>query len=346
MDEKAETRGFIDYIGRHHQVIANLFLVIGVCLTVVSLFFTYRSLNQSAESVKRQLHEQKKATSVLIVSDFFTQVGEHIVQQGSGKKADESLSLGPEFKRLIATRSKLLIETLGFPDLTGQVIRFLGTNGLGILFRSRQDTPYIQLANLNLRNANLADVELSRPNFLCVDMRNVLIMNARLDDATFTHSNLKAGNLTGASLRGANLQWVNLRDAIMNGVTLEGATIAFSDLTGIAAATTAANAGRSAEQSIAEMLASAKSLYGSLLDKGVERELRLLLAARKGLSYEDLTRDPDVLITGKPGDRPEFEPLRVIYRKDAKAMRGGRDPWRAAYRENCGGVETGHETVL
>ncbi len=80
MDNTRKTSRLIHYIGEHHQVIANLFLVIGVCLTVVSLFFTYRSLDQSADSVKRQLHEQKKATSVLIISDFFTQLGEHIVR--------------------------------------------------------------------------------------------------------------------------------------------------------------------------------------------------------------------------------------------------------------------------
>ncbi len=237
------------------------------------------------------------------------------------------------------TRSKLLIETLGFPDLTGQVIRFLGTNGLGSLFRPREAIPYIQLANLNLRRANLADVELSRPNFLCVDMRATRIMNAQLDDATFTYSNLQASNLSGASLNRANLQWVNLRDSIMSGVMLNGATIAFSDLTGIATATASANGGRPVAKHIAEMLASAKSLYGSLFDDDVVRELRLLLAARKGLSFKDLTQDPDVLITGKKGDQPRFEPLHLLYRKDAEAMRGGRDAWARAYRRNCADTE-------
>ncbi len=339
MSKKHWWGGLVGYIGRHHQVIANVALVVGV-------FLTGFSLNQSADSVERQLKEQKKATSVLIVSDFFTQVGEHIVKQASGSDhgAGES-PLADDLKRLIATRSKLLIETLDFPDLTGQVIRFLGTNGLGMLFHRQEDFPHIPLTNLNLRKANLSGVILSQPVFLNVDMEDALLMNATFDNATFSRSNLQCTDLRGTTLSDANLLWVNLRGAMLFGVKLHGATIAFSDLRGVYVKT---NAGTPVpdDEGVARVLMFASSLYGSLFDKGVEDELRSLLKSRKGLSFEDLTQNPNVLVTGKADYRPEFETVYSGYREDAEAMRAGRTPWSNAYKRKDCAEEASDETAF
>jgi len=345
----------LGYIERNHQIITNTFIVIGVCLTVVSLFFTYLSLNQSSKAVEIQLDEQKKATSILIVSDLFTQLGDQIVKlEGITDTTPQALSdkLSPEFRRLVVTRSKLLIDTLGFPDLTGQIIRFLGTNGLGFLFEASGDDlnskSFIPLHGVDLRGANLAGVVLQKPRFSCGDLSDSNITGSSLDGAAFIYANLQHANLTGSSLRNTDLQWVNLRDVNAMNVNLEGAKIAFSDLTGLSAATKRA-AGSTDDlavlKEIVKQLLKVKSLYGCHLDKDVTNELKKELEYDiNPKQFEDLTNNPDRLIpdwllVASKDNNPELknsvEKLKRVFRNSALEMETETNPWIIRFGQEC-----------
>ena len=82
------------------------------------------------------------------------------------------------------------------------------------------DLSYTDLSGLNLANANLRGA----------NMESVDLVFARLEGANLLDANLLGAKLTGADLIGANLEHANLRSAKLVGARLEGANLLDANL--------------------------------------------------------------------------------------------------------------------
>ena len=102
------------------------------------------------------MSEQRRATSVLIVSDFMNQVGALSVSAGS---ADER-----KFDQMLVARSQLLLNTLSDSDLKAQIVQYLASGGFNRVFAT---IPFDKKPTLNLKG-----VALDRGDFSSVDFGN------------------------------------------------------------------------------------------------------------------------------------------------------------------------------
>ncbi|MFD9948825.1 pentapeptide repeat-containing protein [Nonomuraea sp. NPDC059023] len=91
-----------------------------------------------------------------------------------------------------------------------------------LAFRYRADLSEVRFPRADLRNVNLSDAIL----------RGADLRGADLHGANLTGADLNGADLTGASLGGANLNGVDLRGAFLNGVYLNGANLNGVDLRG------------------------------------------------------------------------------------------------------------------
>lgn len=298
------------YLSVHHQKVTNIVSIfsylVGIPATIIGIWFTYYSISSSAKVVESQLKEQKKATSVIIVSDFLTEIGNRY----------EDMAKGDERKKnLIITRSNLLVETLGFPDLTSQVVRFLGVNDFGDLFdasRGMDDKKFIDLANVNLTNGQLGDVVLKRPNFYCSDLKGALIDNAQITDGNFYLANLYNTRWSSTKLLDSTLQWVNLENAYIPNIDLDGTVILFSNLEGVHVYDDENLTQGEKLNKVAETLSTAKSLYGTKLDHEIKTRL-------EGMGKSELlTRLP---IPVGSDDESIKDRIKKIYIKNEKVAR-------------------------
>ena len=73
----------------------------------------------------------------------------------------------------------------------------------------------IQGVRVNLSNAGLADLNLSRSILWGANLSDTLLFNTDL-----SHTSLEDANLSGADLRGANLSHTHLKDANLSGTII------------------------------------------------------------------------------------------------------------------------------
>ena len=82
----------------------------------------------------------------------------------------------------------------------------------------------------DLRNAQLAGVNLSNANLIGANLQGANLRNARLDGVKLVVADLSRTDLTGASLKKAKLMGAILRDAKLNGADLTSADLRDADL--------------------------------------------------------------------------------------------------------------------
>lgn len=292
----------------YHQQIANYFVVLSAAAAIIGVWLTFVSLKDSAKTVEQQLKEQKKATSVLIVSDFLTEVGAGIVR----KKRDDI-----DFQKIVITRTQLLIDTLDFPDLKSQVIRFLGTNDFGEMFDSKMGSDgnyagllksHIDLANADLSNGNLDNITLMNASLFCSNLNGVSLNIGKLEGSNIVNADLRRAIFEQSFLKNANIQWTNFRGAILNG-DLTDATIVFSDLRGIKSGIILMDNRSKEVEHIVNTLKKAKTLYGSILDEDVGYALRRSVNVTQKRSANDLLDDVDILIGEKDEQKRHLRPI-------------------------------------
>lgn len=69
-------------------------------------------------------------------------------------------------------------------------------------------------------------------NLANADLRDAQLIAANLEGANLTEADLQGANLAGADLRGANLHGANLTDANLRGANLNGANLTGANLRG------------------------------------------------------------------------------------------------------------------
>lgn len=266
--EKISFRSCLRFYADNNQQIVNFFITIGAIVGILGVWLTYISIKNSAESVEIQMKHQQKATSVLIVSDFLTEIGTGLVEN---KRDNE------EFNRILVTRTQMLIESLESPELIAQIIRFLGTNDFGKLFDPRRTegdggvNKHIDLANSNLSRINLEHVKLNNISFNCTKLSGSFLRSTELKNISVINSDLSDTNLSGSKLDKASIQWTNFQNAVIGETSLDGAKILFSDLTGLNYSID--NSNRQQVKDVVRVLMKAHSLYGSQLDPEVKTQL-------------------------------------------------------------------------
>lgn len=207
-----------------------------------------------------------------------------------------------KFEELVLTRTQLLLDSIRFPSLSAQVIRFLGTNeNLSHLFdasaglkRELSGAPItsIGLDHLHLQEGNVANIKLANTSITCTDLSHANIASAGLIGGTISHSDLSHAVLLDTSLKSAHIQSSDLSDAVIGGerADLTGAVILFSDLQGMTPVLP--NTDTTKEErtgTLAALLSRARSLQGSRFDAEVLRRLQDDLGQE---SYRQLFLDP------------------------------------------------------
>ncbi|MDW7771822.1 MAG: pentapeptide repeat-containing protein [Desulfobulbaceae bacterium] len=102
-----------------------------------------------------------------------------------------------------------------------------------------KDCPGCNLANTNLRKADLVGAKLqganlSGANLSMADMRRADLRNANLEGADLTFANMPGADLRNCNLRNANLKGANLIRADLTGADLQGARVEDALLEGTA----------------------------------------------------------------------------------------------------------------
>ena len=259
---------FATYLANNHQKIVNIVSVfsymVAIPATIIGIWFTYYSIKNTAEVVEKQLKEQKKATSVIIVGDFLSEL--------STKFTSKTDSDDQNFDKVIITRTQLLIDTLDFPDLIAQVIVFLGANDFGYLFdtQRKSEDKFIELANIELENAVLGNIKITSPNFYCSDLRNSSQHGSTFIRASFNLSNLESSQLIGTQFNDSTFDWTNLKNSYVPAINFSGSRIIFSNLMGIKSFKGSTIPRKEEIKIISNNLMKAKSLYGSIIDEDIK----------------------------------------------------------------------------
>lgn len=282
-------RIFWEWIKRNHQPLSALSAVAAMLTVVVS----FVSLIKSADQFSNQLDAQKRATSVNIVSDFISTIGKSLV-------GDKQIHGNDRFERLVATRTRLLVRSIEYPDLTNQLIYFLATNDLGKLFEMGapgEPKHYISLSNINLQGSNIRDIELSSVELFCANIKNAYFSNVKFDGgAIFHNADLSGSNLINTRFLNAHFLWTNLMNLSIELTAKDldvfnGAKILFSNLKGLTIAKVKSSNKKTVDENeeLALMLSKAETLYGSQLDDDVDKFLKKEYPER----YDELFKDPN-----------------------------------------------------
>lgn len=268
-------------------IFGNLATFFAVVSAVVSVIF-------SVNGLKAQLIAQEKATSVQIVSDFLNEVSHDILNKQDGS----------DFDQLLLTRTQLLLDTSKFPELTSQIVKFLGTNGYSNLFdahiglerlMSGAPVSFIELNGLEFQNGNIGDIEIKNAVIRCSDFNKATLTNAKLHGATIRSSNFNDAFLFRSELRDAKIEWSNFSGAYLDGADFKGSVIALSNLTNIRTLNDVND--RAAEvNALVNILVKAKSLYGSVLDKDVLVALKEKINESNAEGFKQLYEDISVVV--------------------------------------------------
>ncbi len=261
----------LSYLAKNHQRVANLASLfsafVAIPATIIGVWFTYHSIDSSSEMVEKQLIEQKRATSVSVVGDFLTVLTDKI--------SDTDEVEMEKFKKVIVTRTQLLIDNLDFPELIAQIIEFLGDNDLSELFNSESGSnkKYIELSDIELSSTKLSGLTLENPSIRCSNFENTTIQNAEFMGSIFVLSNLKSSQLYQSKLDESYVFWANFQNSYIYNTSFSNATIHFSNMRGIKHIKNPDSNREEIVDAITNTLMKAKSLYGSQFDDDVKESL-------------------------------------------------------------------------
>jgi hypothetical protein len=352
------------FVRDYHQQLANYTTIIVALTAIISVWTTFLSLKNSAKNLEQQLTEQKHATSVLILSDFMTNVGDELLTLQEKRATHESCiaecqeaSKGQDcstkcagleiykegFERLLITRSQLLLDGLEFPDLAAQLLRFLGRNRLEHLFsveRGFSKNPFIQVISVDLSMSNIGQIAMDSPLLSCSNLNTASLSASKLHLPTIRFTDMAEASLIQTQIFGGNVHWVNLHGAkISSFTTVENTAITFSNLTGLIGNDIAGTqAGRITAQNIAAVLSKARSLYGSIVDEGVDAALRSSLDPKE---YDNLFNNPHRVLqstTLANSDAEESIESRVMAQYEKWFLEAHSDwesKWIEMRRRNC-----------
>lgn len=310
----------------HHQEITSIAVLAG-------LLATFLQLRASTQQFDQQMEQNRRATATLLVSEFFNQVGD-IVLNGSEDETARS-----QLDKVVASRANLLFEELEFTEPRAQILRFLASSDYGRLVGKKpfDSAPSISLKNITLTGSNLSGTDFRQANIQCALLGGSRIGDADLSDADIAWTDLSGTTLGNARFINTRLHGVDLRHSIIAGkAQFLGADILQSDLTGMQVTDAivrqlnsamrmrdAANAYARGEVvgneagALAFLLADANSLQGSRLDpavmvalqhelaaRGEADRLAVLLGDRTGESFIKSTVNDNATLCGNADSRP------------------------------------------
>ncbi len=271
----------LSYLTNNDQRVANLASIfnsfVAIPATILGVWFTVYSIIQTGETVDKQLEEQKKVTSMNSVSDYLNFLTNLIID-GKLKVIDKEEERTEEQRELeiaIINRTQLLIDNIEFPEITSQVIEFLGNNNLGFLFEGEDIK--IKLVNLNLESVVFFKNVIDNPFIECSRFNKANISNSIWKGSQILYSNFESSTLTQSDFSCttkscSNITWTNFQNSDITYTSFEKASIIYSDLREIRF--NSKNLTRKEEvNAIAGVLKEAKSLYGSTVDEDVRRIL-------------------------------------------------------------------------
>ena len=276
----------------HHQIITNFTVLLGLFVTLAGVWATVAQIKISATNFNDQLGEQRRATSVMLVSDFLNQVGAHTIESNYQADIDSSRKLAID--RLIVTRAQLLFDTLDIHELKSQLLRYLGGNGYGHLFQPDPSvTGFDQKPAISMRNVVARGVisgEFVNATFTCAILADVTLDSMNFRGADLIRSEFDRARIgPGSSFAGSNIQWASFRGSQLLGKpNFEGAAIVFSDLRNITFSdstlqtllsqngmdNTDENLRKVRYKTLAKIFSGVETLYGTLIDKELEDELQ------------------------------------------------------------------------
>lgn len=219
-DPAKRPRNVLEWWRLHNQEVTNFAVLVSVVLTLIGVIYAYYQLKSSAINFQKEYSEQQRSTAVMLVSDFFNQVGDIGIAMNSLDHADQREIYQRQLERLIVSRALLLLEELESEKQRGKVVRFLATTEYSHLFRPNFDNPeerFIRLSDVRLNDVNLAGAVLSGSLIECVDFKE-----SRLEAVDFSHSTMLNADLSGTEIANANFSHARIRLSLLRGLSITG----------------------------------------------------------------------------------------------------------------------------
>ena len=203
-------------------------LIAGFTLLVaaVGVWATFNQIRISGANFQTQMAEQRRATAVLIVSDFMNQIGALSVDSATKEDA--------KFDRMLVSRTQLLLNTLGDSDLKAQIVQYLASGGFQRVFTSdpTSKNPTINMKGVHLDNGNFRRVDFKDAVFNCTSFKNSVFEFADFSSASIVRSDFSNSSFSvGSVFDNSKVQWSSFRNSYLApGILPQSASIILSDL--------------------------------------------------------------------------------------------------------------------
>jgi uncharacterized protein YjbI with pentapeptide repeats len=209
--QEQDWQASIDYLKSKPWLVMLWYLNQGLTTSASYLFFDLPQsdwvkllavpviLSIAGSTIASQLQDRARQYDLL---DKFLKDTELLLLSGSNKEPRQDLKIRTA---ILKSRSLALMQGLNVENKQ-TVIRLLAE-----LKRTNRRDDGISLAYLDLRKANLNQLELAQVDLSSADLTEASLIRTNLDGARLLRAKLANAILRGSNLKGADLSWANLR---------------------------------------------------------------------------------------------------------------------------------------
>jgi len=209
--QEQDWQASIDYLKSKPWLVMLWYLNQGLTTSASYLFFDLPQsdwvkllavpviLSIAGSTIASQLQDRARQYDLL---DKFLKDTELLLLSGSNKEPRQDLKIPTA---ILKSRSLALMQGLNVENKQ-TVIRLLAE-----LKRTNRRDDGISLAYLDLRKANLNQLELAQVDLSSADLSEASLIRTNLDGARLLRAKLANAILRGSNLKGADLSWANLR---------------------------------------------------------------------------------------------------------------------------------------
>lgn len=201
-------------------------LVIPIALAIIAIIFSYI---QSKENYRIEADRTRQS----ILDDYFDKINTLVLEEKLSASSTENDALQfvrgytlSTLRTLDSERKGLLLKFLYESNLIGSCFFPRSDKYLNFLF-AKNEPALISLAKTDLRYVNLHNVYLG-----CANMADSVLIRANLQNSNLYYVILDRADLTEADLGGADLHGASLRRAKMNGADFNKAQLYLAELLG------------------------------------------------------------------------------------------------------------------
>ena len=196
-------------------------ILIPIAVAAASLWVDTRIDERQRKSAEHMFQRQERLIIAQTMDAYFQGVGSILMNDAKTASTQD---------RIIVARTNALLGRLTQPSDKAMVVRFVSQMRPILTKRpermlERSSTPFIDLANVDLR-----DTDLSYVNLFQADLRGANLDGTNLQWANLAGAELSDASLDGADLRGAELSKAGLTSASLRQTRIGGTGFNSADL--------------------------------------------------------------------------------------------------------------------